>query len=218
MRKKILVILVLSAITLCCPTTYSGNYAVTSNGRKVILHKNKTWEYKKNEINTDLNSTYIDNNVKIYVKKVKIENYVSLNSMEEHLQSGQNLLKNEAKKSKRISCIIKIKNLKNHHILHPETHDVYGYREGSDSGGVYVSSISLYDNFNNDMKIEKLSPVYTGLKERGLRPGETKKFTIKTKNYPVDAATFLKLTIDKDVFDNNKFAKIKIPLNRLKKN
>lgn len=107
---------------------------------------------------------------------------------------------------------LKVSSLSPTSIIYPKTHRIWGYENGSDTGGFTLEGFSIKDNFGNPMKLTSVSPRYVGLSnERGLRYGEDNVFTIRTAENPLDAASHLELKISAGVLGNNKQIVFTIP-------
>ena len=102
-------------------------------------------------------------------------------------------------------------------IINPRTQEVWRYEDGSGETASMPVGFALKDSLGNRLNVLAVSPAYYGGFSEGLRPGQTKIFTIRAKGYPLDTATHLELKINKGVFGNKKSITLKIPTDKIDK-
>lgn len=74
--------------------------------------------------------------------------------------------------------------------------------------------ISIVDNFGNNFWITSLSQTNS---KYSLRPNEEETFTIRTKDYPLETSSFIEISINKELFGNQKAFTFKIPTSDIEK-
>lgn len=181
--------------------SFSDNiFATTDDGKRVLLNPNGTWEYKiKNKTNNVFDS-YSGELVNVSIIETKIEKISGL--------------------FERLDFVIKLKVSSNTptSILTMKTHTIYGYENGSNIGGTMPVGFLVKDNFGNNMKVQSVSPTFIGFDEKGLRYGESKIFSIRPTETPLDASSYIVLEISQGVFGNKKPIELKIPTTDIVKN
>jgi hypothetical protein len=66
------------------------------------------------------------------------------------------------------------------------------------------------------LKIRNVIPKHYRF-EKGLRPSETKEFTLRINEYPINSASFVIIKINSFVFGNKNKIELKIPTEKIKK-
>jgi hypothetical protein len=178
------------------PVLASYDLATTDNGKRVKLENNGKWSFiEESKPNMNSNEVYNDELVRVSFLNAELDRSYD--------------------KSIYMKIILKVEAISKTQIIDINTHDAYEHKDGSLSSspvGFYVK-----DNFNNNLKVCNVIPkVYKGV-HQGLRPNETKKFTLRTTEYPINSASFIIIKINRFVFGSKNNIELKIPTEKIKK-
>ena len=75
----------------------------------------------------------------------------------------------------------------------------------------YPRKLIIKDNFGNNLGLKWISPIGN----KNIRPYEEEKFSISTKEIPLNSVSYLNLTIPEGVFGNKEKFTFKIPSTRI---
>jgi hypothetical protein len=194
MKLKTLLLTVLLTTSLIGTT--SADYAFGNNDASRIAED--AWQKIASEIFNDS---------RIEEKDIYTDSFVKIEFVEGHLKKFYSSINTVIK--------LKVTVLSPTKVIKPWTHVYFGFEYGSLIGGTTTRDILIYDDFKNTFDIINMSPEYTGGKEKGIKPGESKEFTIEINDYPIKAAEFIKISIGARVFGNTKGVILKIPIKKI---
>ena len=178
-------VLLFSLLVGISTQSFSDNiFAITEDGKRVLLNPNGTWKYQIANKANNVFDSYSGELVNVSIISAKSDGYRFIIELEVSSNSPTSILK-------------------------MKTHKFLLYDDGGTS---VVRGFGAKDNFGNDMGVKSVSPSFHGhKKEKGLRYGKSKIFSLRTTEVPLVASSFVVLQISSGVFANKRSIELKIP-------